>query len=117
MPVSAGQYADFRQRCVLPILERPREAIVDTKFIEVLPESERAAALQYVESLVQGQGSKIYEHHVLRPDGSVGWHQWIDHVILDARGRVIELQGIGRDITALREAELVAKEREQELHI
>jgi PAS domain S-box-containing protein len=95
--------------------ERPREAIVGTKFIEFLPESERAAALQYVESLVHGQGSKIYEHHVLRPDGSVGWHQWIDHVILDAGGRVIELQGIGRDITALRQAELIAKERQQEL--
>ena len=35
----------------------------------------------------------VYEHEVLLPDGRIGWQQWVDHVLVDGHGRVVEIQG------------------------
>ena len=95
--------------------ERSRDQLVGTKFIELIPEPTRRAFLRYLESLVSNPRTQTYEHEVLRPDGSIGWHQWFDHVIVDSNGEVVEMQGIGRDITNLRRAELDAQERREEV--
>ena len=94
---------------------RTRDELVGTKFIELVPEPERAATLRYVESMVSSPRTESYEHQVLRPDGSTGWQQWMDHAIRDADGQVIEVQAIGRDITELRRAETEAQERRKEV--
>ncbi len=95
--------------------ERSREQLVGTKFIDLIPESARSATLRYLESLMSNPRTQTYEHEVLRPDGSIGWHQWFDHVIVDSNGEVVEMQGIGRDITNLRRAEIEAQERREEV--
>ena len=46
-----------------------------------------------------------HEHEVTLPDGTIGWHHWTNHVIVDERGTVVELQGVGRDITDYKRAE------------
>jgi PAS domain S-box-containing protein len=98
--------------------ERSRDELVGTKFIELIPDSDRGAFLRYLESLISNPRTQIYEHKVLRPDGSVGWHQWYDHAILDSNGQLLEMQGVGRDITNLRRAELEAREsREEVVHL
>ncbi len=95
--------------------ERSRDQLVGTKFIELIPESGRATYLRYLESLLSNPRTQTYEHEVLRPDGSIGWHQWFDHVIVDSNGEIVEMQGIGRDITNLRRAELEAQQRREEV--
>jgi PAS domain S-box-containing protein len=95
--------------------ERSREQLVGTKFIDLVPASGRDSVLRQVESLAVSPRTQIYEHEVLRPDGSIGWQQWSDHAIVDAEGRTVELQGIGRDITSLKRAELDAEERRKEV--
>jgi len=95
--------------------ERSREQLVGTKFIELVPPSARASLLRYLESVISNPRTQTYEHEVLRPDGSIGWQQWFDHAIVDAQGRIAEIQGIGRDITTLRRAELEAEERRKEV--
>ena len=95
--------------------ERSRDQLVGTKFIELIPESGRAAYLRYLEALILNPRTQTYEHEVLRPDGSIGWHQWFDHVIVDSNGEIVEMQGIGRDITNLRRAELEAQERREQV--
>ena len=39
------------------------------------------------------------------PDGTIGWHHWINDAVLDGQGRLIEFQGVGRDITDRKRAE------------
>jgi PAS domain S-box-containing protein len=94
---------------------RSREELVGTRFIELIPERARAATLQSVESLVAGRRDGTMEHTVLRLDGSIGWQQWNDHVIRDTEGGVIEIQGIGRDMTELKRAEAEARERREQV--
>ena len=69
-------------------------------------------------SLIAMPRTENLTHEVLKPDGTIGYQQWINHVILDAYGRAVEIQGIGRDVTQLRRAELeIDRQREQVTHL
>ncbi len=94
---------------------RSRAELVGTKFIDLVPEPERGAALRYVESIIASPRAEPYEHQVLRPDGSTGWLQWMAHAIRDGNGQAVEFQGIGRDITELKRAQMEAQERRAEV--
>jgi PAS domain S-box-containing protein len=84
---------------------RRREELIGRKCVELIPDSARARALAFIDSLVREPRSCMIEHEVLRPDGTVAWQQWVDSAIVASDGRVAELQGIGRDITDRKRAE------------
>jgi PAS domain S-box-containing protein len=94
---------------------RSRDELVGRPFIDLVPESERAAALKHVESVGRRGHGETYDHQVVRPDGSIGWQQWTDHAIRNAEGSVIELQGIGRDISELKVADMEVEQRRKEV--
>lgn len=83
----------------------PREKLIGRKFIEFIPESGRAAVMERVAEIVRDRQVHVYEHEVSLPDGSTGWQQWVDYVIVDADGSIEEIQGIGRDISDRKRAE------------
>jgi PAS domain S-box-containing protein len=78
---------------------RTREALQGTRFLVRVPESERACVRRRLATLMETGTCRPQEHRVYRADGSIGWQQWSDHVIRGDDGRVVELQGLGRDIT------------------
>ena len=84
---------------------KTREELIGTKFLDLIPEPARAAARQHVESVIAHPREERNEHQVLMPDGTIGWQQWIDRAIVGTDGRIVELQGIGRDLTEQRAAE------------
>jgi PAS domain S-box-containing protein len=94
---------------------RSRDELVGRPFIGLIPESERAAALKHIEAIGQSSHGDSYEHQVVRPDGSLGWQQWTDNAIRNAEGAVVELQGIGRDITDLKVADMEVEQRRKEV--
>lgn len=94
---------------------KSREELIGIKFIEFMPESARPAALGNIQSIWSNARTETYEHEVLRPDGSLGWQQWVDSAILDSAGKIVEIQGIGRDITELKDAESEARQRREEV--
>lgn len=97
---------------------RTRDELIGRKFIELVPPSDREDALQHVRSLVAGACAGSWTHEVLKPDGTIGHQHWIDQPIVDARGRTVEIQGIGRDVTQLRRAEFeLERQREQVTHL
>jgi PAS domain S-box-containing protein len=98
-------------------LGKSREEMLGTHMLEYMPVVARERVQAAVQSLLDHPGIATIEHEMLLPDGTVGWQQWINRTILDGEGRVVELQGIGRDITERkrlegeREAALVEAER------
>ncbi len=54
---------------------------------------------------------------VLLDDGEMHWQQWSNHGIFDKRGRLIEIQSVGRDITELKKSEEALKGSERKLRI
>src|SRR5262249_20563030 len=87
--------------------------LIGTKFIRLIPESERDSTLHYFESLVENPRSETREHSVIRPGGSPGWQQWTNCVISSDTDSNIELQGVGRDISERKDLEqqLIRSER------
>src|SRR5262252_1780253 len=88
----------------------PREVLIGRKFLELVPPDERAAVLTEIEALVAHPRTQQHEHAVLLPDGTQGWQHWINHPISTVRGDVVEVQGVGRDVTERRRAENALKD-------
>ncbi len=54
-------------------------------------------------------------HSIHLPDGRQRWHQWNCQGFFNPQGRLVEIQAIGHDITALKQAELAAEQHNREL--
>lgn len=55
------------------------------------------------------------EQKVLTSDGEERWQQWINRAIFDRRGKMIEFQSVGRDITDLKNIEKDLKQKKAAL--
>jgi PAS domain-containing protein len=80
-----------------------RDELLGLRFVELIPGPSRKAVLERIGRLQTGMDS--HEHQVTLPDGSIGWHHWVNQAILDERGQIVELQGVGRDVTDRKRAE------------
>src|SRR5262249_8536680 len=94
---------------------KTQEELIGTKFLEFIPEPAREVARKHIESLVENPRVEMDEHEVLLPGGGIGWQQWGDHAILDANGKVVEFQAVGRDITERKQIEDKRLEGEERL--
>ena len=82
------------------------EQALSIDFIILIPEEDRPAIEEKISRLLSGETSSETEtHRVINPDGSIGWQEWTDQVILDDFGEVVEFQSVGRDITERKHAE------------
>jgi PAS domain S-box-containing protein len=84
---------------------RPRARLLGTEFFTLLPPAAAERAQAGLRHFMQHPGVVSDEHEVVLPDGSQGWLHWVAHPIVDGAGHVVEIQAIGRDIAARRQAE------------
>src|SRR5215472_4489252 len=91
---------------------KSREEMIGTRLLDYVPAVARERVQAAIHSLLEHPGIATIEHETLRPDGTVGWQQWVNRTMLDREGRLVELQGIGRDIT---ERKRLEREREAAL--
>jgi PAS domain S-box-containing protein len=101
---------------------RTREELLGTPLDADLDAEASARVRELVHALLARPdlGTLTIEHETPHRDGTRHWQQWNNRVIVDAAGRVVELQGIGRDVTERkqleheREAARVQAERQAE---
>jgi PAS domain S-box-containing protein len=92
-----------------------RQALSGT-FMPLVDASDQAAVQAKISRLASGRvRSEIDIHRVIRPDGSLGWQEWVDQPIFDERGQVVEIQSVGRDITERKQTEDALADSEAEL--
>ena len=94
---------------------KTKDELIGTQFLELIPEPARDLARAHVESVVRRPRTEVHEHEVLLPNGDIGWQEWVNHVIRDSNGNIVELQGIGRDISQRRRAENALREARNDL--
>src|SRR5258708_9963287 len=92
------------------MMGRARGAPRGTGWRDRLRGAAREPVRATIQSLLEHPGVLTGEYQVRLPDGSLRWQQWVNRTILDTDGRVVELQGIGRDVTERNQLE---REREE----
>jgi PAS domain S-box-containing protein len=55
-----------------------------------------------VAALTPASPITVVENRAFRGDGELRWTEWVNHAVYDERGRLLELQATGRDVTEQR---------------
>ncbi|MCB1796655.1 MAG: PAS domain S-box protein, partial [Candidatus Competibacteraceae bacterium] len=82
------------------------EDLLGTNIAPLVLDTDRANTLAQMLSCDAAHPSNIQEHQAVRADGAHRWVQWHNHAILDENNALIEIQGIGRDVTEQRAMEI-----------
>lgn len=83
-------------------------------FADILPPDIGDELRRRLASTTREQPIVSYVHPMLTPDGEERWQEWINRALFDEAGRLVEYQGVGRDITEQKRAQEALARREQE---
>jgi PAS domain S-box-containing protein len=95
----------FANEAFCQYLHMTRDQMIGYRFSEhVYPEDTGYVGAAFG-SLSSDNPSVMIEHRFVMPDGQVRWHQWTNLALFDADGNLLEIQGVGRDITERKQLE------------
>jgi two-component system, sensor histidine kinase and response regulator len=90
-----------------------REDLLGRNVMLFIAEADRQRMQAHLRALTAENPLASMERQVVMPDGTVRWHHWTDRAICDASGGVVELAGVGRDITERKRVEEALKEAKE----
>lgn len=90
-----------------------REDILGKSYNPVIYEADRAMVSQLIQSMTLENPMVVIENRVIDGRGEVRWTQWVNRLLYDAEENLIELQSVGRDITALKQTEQALRDSEE----
>jgi PAS domain S-box-containing protein len=93
------------------------EGLIGQNLTQRVPEEDRESVARHFASLSGENPILTHEHRVIRPDGEIRWQRWTDRAIFDDHGNLIEIQGVGQDITNQKKAEESLQEAQRDLSI
>ncbi|MEO1094370.1 MAG: PAS domain S-box protein [Cyanobacteria bacterium J06638_28] len=79
--------------------------LLGRSFAPLVLAEDRSLVIQHIENLSWDSPVATYEHQIMARDGRLLWLQWTNRCLFDPEGNFIEFQSVGRDITALKDAE------------
>ena len=85
--------------------QRSAEELIGQKFWQFLPAYQRPISEAFLAAITPENPVASIEHQVAGPGGEVRWMEWTDRGFFDERGRVVEFQAVGHDITDRKRAE------------
>ncbi len=85
-------------------VETPEEFIGRSFRCRYTPEQEDLIR-EHLRKLTPENPVRQIEEQVVLPGGEIRWQQWVDRGIFDSGDRLVEVQGVGRDITELKAAQ------------
>lgn len=81
------------------VFNKTPEDIVGQNILDLVLPEDREHVRAHLSSLSPARPLLVSENRWMLPDGTARWFEWTDRAILDEAGRVVEYQGVGRDIT------------------
>ncbi|WP_293336406.1 PAS domain S-box protein [Microcoleus sp. CAWBG58] len=94
---------------------KSRSELIGNCFMPLIWEEDRNLCSDIFNSLSLQNPAITWEHRVILDTGEIRWIQWTDRATFDDRGAAIEYQGVGRDISDRKQAELALQASEAEL--
>lgn len=89
---------------------KTREELIGQSYLIMVAPEFRDQTRQEAERMSKDPTPVIGEYLNYAADGRACWIQWIIQGLVDETGQVVELQGVGRDITRLKETEAALRE-------
>ncbi|NJN93716.1 MAG: response regulator [Anaerolineales bacterium] len=86
-------------------LDRQPQELIGHNFMPFISTEDIDLVEHHLASLNLDNPVETIEYRVNKPTGEIGWHQWTHRLIFDDQGHLIELQGVGRDITERKQME------------
>jgi PAS domain S-box-containing protein len=98
------------------------EQLIGQKFLNLIPESDRSCVQQQIAKFITTTPTSenlamTHEHPVIRANGEIGWQQWTNRAIFNRYGELIELQAVGRDISARKQNELALQKANERFEL
>jgi PAS domain S-box-containing protein len=91
------------------------QQMLGRSFLPFLAEADRSWVAESILALTPEQSVCAFAHRV-EIGGEVRWHHWTNRAIFDERGKLVEYQAVGRDITARKQIEQELERQNQELN-
>lgn len=91
------------------------EDLLGNNFIPNIHKEDLPLVESHFKNLTPLSPSKMIEHRVILPDGSICWQQWCGRAIFDMRNNLLEYQAVGRDITQAKKTEEALRKTQMEL--
>jgi PAS domain S-box-containing protein len=93
----------------------PTGGLIGTNLRQGIHPDDETEFLKKLAGITPENPSMSIELRVLRRDGSYPWVQWSTRAKFDATGKAVEYQSIGRDVTALKAAADLLRQKEAHL--
>lgn len=91
------------------------DQLIGRRFWYHIPEEDLKRLKSYIASFDESNPVQTIQHQVITGSGEVRWQEWTDRLILDEKGKPMEIQAVGRDITDQKQAEERLRNSEREL--
>lgn len=89
-----------------------REDLVGRPFTLHIAQEDRKIVLDQLSTLSPQNPFVTSENRSIGPDGRVRWGQWMNRGIFNQQGQLIEIQGVGHDITERKHVESALRDSE-----
>lgn len=93
-------------------LGKPVEELVNQPFMPVIFKEDVDSFTNAMQQLTPENHSVTYEHRIVGSDGKLHWAQWTDRAFFDEQGQATDYLSVGRDVTALKDAEDKLRQKE-----
>ncbi|PZO38314.1 MAG: hypothetical protein DCF19_16685 [Pseudanabaena frigida] len=93
------------------------EQVVGKKWIEFADTDVLESILQSISNLSPANPSFIVINRDSRPDGQIGWIQWLNKGVFNEQGQLVDIQSSGRDVTDLKRSEIALQQLNEELEL
>jgi len=95
--------------------QRSAGELLGEKLWQFLPADQRPISEAFLAAITPAHPVASIEQHVAGPGGAERWIEWTERGYFDERGRVVELQAVGHDITDRKRTEEVIKQSEEQV--
>lgn len=118
-PILICSYLDdgeitFVNKAYCEYFNKTSDELIGMKFTNLLPESDRQKVMDNIATLTPESPVFEIEHRVIDAKGKIRWQRWTDRALFNDKGKLINFQAIGEDITKRKESqEKLADERER----
>jgi diguanylate cyclase (GGDEF)-like protein/PAS domain S-box-containing protein len=81
------------------------QEVIGQRFLPQMPARDWLEVQAHFEAIAPHEPTRTIEHRVILPNREIRWQQWIERGIFDDRGKIVEYQSVGRDITDLKQTQ------------